>query len=189
MQSKQYLPYVMVLCFIFLLSACTNTRYTQDYKTGTDFSGLKTYSWRAVTVDVSGTQKPFLQRLVDEQLQSQGYTRAKENGDFLVDLQVFSRVGARSNTSIGIGIGLPIGSNGSIGLGTSSPLGKGKQEGVMVIDITQANTNTLIWRGNAEAIPLINFTLGAEQKLRESIAKLLTPFPPQIAEAQDASSK
>ena len=90
---------------------------------------------------------------------------------------------------IGIGIGLPIGTNGSIGLGTSSPLGKGKQEGVMVIDITQAATNTLIWRGNAEAIPLINFTLGAEQKLRASIAELLTPFPPNTMTTQETSTK
>ncbi len=189
MHYKKHLHYVMALCATFLLTACTSIHYTQDYKSGTDFSALKTYSWRAITVEVSGTPRPFLQRLIDEQLQSQGFTQAKDNPDFLVDLQVFSRVGARSNTSIGIGIGLPIGTNGSIGLGTSSPLGKGKQEGVMVIDITQAATNTLIWRGNAEAIPLINFTLGAEQKLRASIAELLTPFPPNTMTTQETPTK
>ena len=106
---------------------------------------------------------------------------ADTSADLLIDMQVFSRVSTGGNTSIGIGIGLPVGGNGSIGLGTSQILGKGKQEGVIVIDITQTSSNTLIWRGNAEGIPLINFSLKAEQKLRESVSKLLAPFPPQTA--------
>lgn len=179
MHNDKRLPSLIIFCLLFFIAACSNTRYAQDYKSGTDFSRLKTYSWRAVTTDISGTQAPFLQRLVDEQLQTQGYTRVNEKSDFIVDMQVFARVSAGSNTSLGIGIGLPIGRHGSFGLGTSSPLGKGKQEGVIVIDLTQTDSNTLIWRGNAEAIPLINFTLGAEQKLRESIAKILMPFPPK----------
>lgn len=189
MRHYKRLSSLAIVCLLFLIGACSNTRYAQDYKSGTDFTHLKTYSWRAVTVDISGAQKPFLQRLVDEQLQAQGYTRVNENADFFIDMQVFSRVSARSNTSIGIGVGVPIGRSGNIGLGTSSPLGKGKQEGVIVIDLTQTNSNTLIWRGNAEGIPLINFTLGAEQKLRDSIAQILAPFPPQSTTAKDAAAK
>lgn len=164
-----------------LLSACTNVKYADDYKTGTDFSGLKTYSWRAVSVDIGGIDKAFLQDLADDQLRAQGFTPANDNADLLIDMQVFSRVSTGGNTSIGIGIGLPVGNSGSIGLGSGQTLGKGKQEGVIVIDITQTQSNTLIWRGNAEGIPLINFSLKAEQKLRESFSKLLTPFPPQAA--------
>ena len=166
---------------LLLLSACTSTKYADDYKSGTDFSGLKTYSWRAVTVDIGGVEKSFLQNLADEQLRSQGFIPVDNNADLIVDMQVFSRVSTGGNTSIGIGIGLPVGNNGSIGLGTGQTLGKGKLEGVIVVDITQTSSNVLIWRGNAEGIPLINFSLKAEQKLRESFSKLLTPFPPQAS--------
>ncbi|MDO8345023.1 MAG: DUF4136 domain-containing protein [Cellvibrio sp.] len=164
---------------LLLLSACTSIKYADDYKTGTDFTGLKTYNWRAITVDIGGTDKVFLQSLVDEQLRSQGFVLADTSADLLIDMQVFSRVSTGGNTSIGIGIGLPVGNSGSIGLGTGQTLGKGKQEGVIVIDITQTTSNMLIWRGNAEGIPLINFSLKAEQKLRETFSKLLMPFPPQ----------
>ncbi|HSX51802.1 MAG TPA: DUF4136 domain-containing protein [Cellvibrio sp.] len=170
---------VLMSVLLLLLSACTNTKYTDDYKSGTDFSGLKTYSWRAVTVDIGGIDKQFLQNLADAQLRAQGFVPAENNADFLVDMQVFSRISAGGNTSIGIGIGMPVGSHGGIGMSTGQTVGKGKQEGVIVIDITQANNNTLIWRGNAEGIPLINFSLKAEQKLRESFSQLLTPFPPR----------
>lgn len=166
---------------LLLLSACASIQYADDYKSGTDFSGLKTYSWRAVTVDIGGIDKTFLQNLADAQLRAQGFIPAAEKADLLIDMQVFSRISRGGNTSIGFGIGLPVGSNGSIGIGTGQTLGQGKQEGVIVVDVTQVSSNQLIWRGNAEGIPLINFSLKAEQKLRESFSKLLTPFPPQTA--------
>lgn len=174
--SRAFLPLLLVL-----LTACVNVKYADDYKTGTDFTGLKTYNWRAISVDVGGIDDIFLRNLADQQLRAQGFVLADTSADLLIDMQVFSRTSTGGNTSIGFGIGLPVGNSGSIGLGTGQTIGKGKQEGVIVIDITQTSSNTLIWRGNAEGIPLINFSLKAEQKLRESFSKLLTPFPPQAA--------
>jgi hypothetical protein len=173
------LKHWLLLLLATAVYGCSSPRILQDFKSGTDFSQLKTYSWRSATIEIPGIGAPYLQQLADEQLQAQGFVPTKEKADFLVDMQGFSRVSSGGNTSIGIGLGLPIGRHGSIGLGTGQMLGKGKQEGVVVIDITQADTNTLIWRGNAEGIPLINFSLKAEQKLRETFAQLLTQFPPQ----------
>jgi len=178
---RRYCFTALMTGLLTLLSACTSTKYTDDYKTGTDFSGLKTYSWRAVTVDVGGIDQNFLQNIADAQLRAQGFFPTENNPDFLVDMQVFSRISTGGNTSIGIGVGMPVGSHGGVGMSTGQTVGQGKQEGVIVIDITQANSNTLIWRGNAEGIPLINFSLKAEQKLRESFNQLLSPFPPQPA--------
>lgn len=175
---RNYYSTALVTALLLLLSACTNIRYANDFKAETDFNGLKTYSWRAISVDIGGIDRTFLQNLADQQLQSQGFRKVESNSDLLVDMQVFSRVSTGGNTSIGIGIGLPVGRHGSVGLGTGQTLGKGKQVGVIVFDITQTSTNTLIWRGNAEEIPLINFSLKAENKLRESFIKLLSPFPP-----------
>lgn len=176
---RSYFSIPLIAGLLLLISACTNVRYGNDFKTEADFSNLKTYSWRAVTVDIAGVDKTFLQNLADEQLRAQGFVPAEKNADLLIDMQVFSRVSNGGNTSIGIGIGLPVGRSGNIGLGTGQTLGKGKQEGVIVMDIAKTSSNTLIWRGNAEGIPLINFSLKAEHKLRESFTKLLRPFPPQ----------
>lgn len=173
------LRYWLLLALVACSLGCSNTRYVQDFKSGTDFSQLKTYSWRSANIEIPGIGAPYLQQLADEQLQAQGFVPVTTKADFLVDMQGFSRASSGGNTSIGIGLGLPIGRHGSIGLGTGQTLGKGKQEGVIVIDITQAASNTLIWRGNAEGIPLINFSLKAEQKLRATFTQLLTQFPPQ----------
>ncbi|WP_039915342.1 DUF4136 domain-containing protein [Cellvibrio mixtus] len=170
---------LLAITTLMLLGACTQIRYSDDFKSGTEFNGLKTYQWRSVTVDIGGTDKDLLQRLADNQLRTQGFVAADKAPDVLLDLQVFSRESSGGNTSIGIGIGMPVGRHGSVGLGTGQILGKGKQEGVIVIDVTQTKSNTLIWRGTAEGIPLINFSLKAEHKLSESFTQLLQQFPPK----------
>src|SRR5690606_1831503 len=58
-----------ILVSLIFLVACTNTRYGNDFKSGTDFTNLKTYQWRSVTVDIGGTDQQFMQRLADDQLQ------------------------------------------------------------------------------------------------------------------------
>lgn len=166
---------------MLVLSGCANVHYANDYKSGTDFTGLKTYSWRAVTVDIGGTDPTLLERLADNQLAAQGFVRTQANPDMLLDMQVFARQSKGGNSSIGIGIGMPVGRHGSVGLGTSQLLNKGKQEGVMLIDVTRASDNTLVWRGSAEGIPLIQFSLSAEQKLGATLAQLLGKFPPSSA--------
>lgn len=173
---------LLMLGFVWisaLLSGCASVKYGDDFKSGTNFSPIKTYTWRAATINITGVDEVYMKRLVDEQLQAQGYQKVQEFADVLVDLQVISRVSQGGNTSIGIGLGLPVGRNGSIGLGTGQTLGRGKQKGVIIIDITDRESNALVWRGNAEEIPLIYFNLQSEPKLREIIQKILVQFPPK----------
>lgn len=172
---------LLAIATLLLLGACAQIRYSDDFKSGTEFNNLKTYQWRSVAVDIGGTDKDFLQQLADAQLRAQGFIPTDKDPDLLLDLQAFSRVSTGGNTSIGIGIGMPVGRHGSVGLGTGKLLGQGKQEGVIVVDVTQTKSNTLIWRGTAEGIPLINFSLKAEHKLSSSFAQLLQQFPPKAS--------
>lgn len=172
---------LLAIATLLLLGACAQIRYSDDFKSGTEFNNLKTYQWRSVAVDIGGTDKDFLQQLADAQLRAQGFIPTDKDPDLLLDLQAFSRVSTGGNTSIGIGIGMPVGRHGSVGLGTGKLLGQGKQEGVIVVDVTQTKSNILIWRGTAEGIPLINFSLKAEHKLSDSFAQLLQQFPPKAS--------
>lgn len=172
--------FLLFLGAVATLSGCASVKYGNDFKSGTDFNPIKTYSWRAAAINIAGANQPYLQGLIDEQLQAQGYQKVESAADILVDLQLLSRVSQGGNASIGIGLGLPVGRHGSIGLGTGQTMGKGKQKGVMIIDFTDVLSNALIWRGNAEEIPLIYFSLQSEPKLREIIQKILIQFPPKI---------
>lgn len=167
----------LLLSLVFT-GCASSPKVQQDFKSGTDFRGLKTYSWRSADVAISGANSAYIQGMMDDQLLLQGYIKVRENADMLLDLHGFTRASQGGNTSIGLGIGIPIGRHASIGLGTGQSLTKGKQEAVLMLDITHATTNNLIWRGSAEGLSLSYFKLNAESKLRGYIKALLAPFPP-----------
>lgn len=165
-----------LLLFSLLLTACASPKFQQDAKSGAVLTDLHTYQWRSVAVDIPGANQAQVQKLLDEELLRQGYRQVEGTPDMLLDLQAFSRVSQGGSTGIGIGIGLPVGRGGSIGLGTSQIMGRNKQEGVIVLDITRADSNTLVWRGNAESLPLNYFEPVKEQQLRDSLGRLLAQF-------------
>lgn len=173
-----------IIRFCLLLLAvsvygCASTKYNQDYKPETSFSHLKTYTWRHASSDIAGVDDQQLQHLADNQLASQGYTRTDTNADMLLDLNLVTRISTGSSTGIGLSIGLPIGQHGSIGLGGGKSVPNDKLEGVILIDITDNISNSLIWRGSAEGVPMQDFSLKAEDKLAMVLKKLLSQFPPK----------
>jgi hypothetical protein len=182
--TRRFYSTLCLLALALCLGACSNTRYSHDFKSGSDFSQLKTFAWRSAEVNIAGISTQLLQRLIDEQLSAQGFTPNATHPDFLIDMQGFSRASQGGNTQLVIGMGMPLGRNGNIGLGSGQTLGKGKQEGLITLDITHTKTNSLLWRGSAEAIPLITFKLKAEHRLREILSRLLAEFPPQTTARQ-----
>lgn len=173
---------IIRFCLILLtitMYGCTGTKYNQDYKAATSFEHLKTYSWRHASSDIAGVDGQQLQQLADIQLASQGYTHTETNPDMLLDMNLVTRISTGSSTGIGLSIGLPIGQHGSIGLGGGKSVPNDKQEGVILIDITDNLSKSLIWRGSAEGVPMQDFSLKAEDKLARVLKKLLSQFPPK----------
>jgi len=169
----------LLLLVALLLAACAGTKYQQDFREGTNFENLNSYTWRKMNSEVQGVDNIKLQRLADQQLSLQGFTRTDSEPDMLLDMTLITRISTGSSTGIGLSVGIPIGRSGSIGLGGGKSVPNDKFEGVLLVDITEANSNTLIWRGSAEGVPMEDFSLKAEDKLAEVIAKLLAQFPPQ----------
>lgn len=169
----------LLLLAALLLAACAGPKYQQDFREGTTFENLTSYTWRKVSSEIPGADNIQLQRLADQQLSLQGFTRIDSNPDLLLDMTLITRISTGSSTGIGLSVGIPLGRSGSIGLGGGKSVPNDKYEGVLLVDITEANSNALIWRGSAEGVPMENFSLQAEDKLVDVIARLLTQFPPE----------
>jgi len=170
------------LCLLFLVfatSGCVSTKYSQDYNPETNFSNLKTYDWRTSSSEIAGVDHQLLQQLADQQLARQGYTRTADEPDLLLDMTVATRTRSDSSTGIGLSVGIPLGRHANIGVGGGKSLPRDKQEGIILVDVSMRETNHLIWRGNAEGIPLKDFSLGAEQKLADILRQLLSQYPPK----------
>ena len=167
------------LALVLIMCGCASTKYNQDFKPGTDFGGHGTYNWLNTSSDIPGVSAQQIQRQADTQLASQGFSHTESNPDLLFDMKIVSRISTGSSTGLGLSIGLPIGRHGSIGLGGGKSMPNDKQEGIIIVDITDASTDSLIWRGSAEGVPLQYFSLSNEAKLAEVLRKLLSQYPPK----------
>lgn len=179
--ASRHLTLITVGLSLLLLLGCTATpKVSQDSRQGETFNDLRSYSWRSLNIQVAGISDSQVGKVIDQQLGLRNYRYQETQADMLIDVQVFPRTRQGASTGIGIGIGLPVGRHGSIGLGTGQLLdGKNKVAAVIIVDITRASTNELVWRGTAEDLPLAYFELANEAKLRQSISDLLDQFPPR----------
>lgn len=179
LKQVSFFPVLMLLIAILFLTGCAGPKYQQDYRPTTDFSHLKTYNWRQISSEIAGTDKQQIQNLADRQLTAQGFTRVASNPDFLLDMTLVTRISTGSSTGIGLSVGVPIGPRGSIGVGGGKSVPNDKLRGVIVVDATDTASNSIIWRGSAEEIPMDNFSLRSEDRLAAVLAKLLQQFPPR----------
>lgn len=171
----------IVVSVLFFITACAAPKIEQDYKPETEFDpGWTYYEFRGGSSQIQGVDYRRLETIAQEILASEGYQVAPHEPQFYVDITGATRLATGGGKSLGISIGLPVGSHGSVGVGGSKNLdGEGRQEGVIIVDITNAQTNELVWRGSASGIPLEDFELAREAQLREVMRKLLAQFPPE----------
>ena len=175
-----------VTIFVFVLLACTlngcatSNKITQDFKTGTDFTTYKTFSWHNFSSDIMGSDQLAIQHAVEQQLTLQGFKLVTEMPDLVLDLNIIKHAVTPSSTGVGISIGLPIGRHAAIGLGTNKLLNRDDQmAGLIILDITAKNTNQILWRGSAEDVPLNYFSLRSQAELTKVLNNLVQQFPPK----------
>lgn len=170
-----------LLILIFWLTACASPKVEQDYNPDTDFDrDWARYDWRGSQSQVPGYDAPRLKRTAEQALTVQGYQFDSDNPDFLVDISALTRAATGGGKSLGLSIGLPVGRHGSVGIGGSKSLGdQQRQEGVIIVDLTEAESGQLLWRGSASGIPLKDFELGRQDQLQQTLERLLAQFPPE----------
>lgn len=174
----------LVLCGMTLLAVtgCTSAnRITQDYKPDTNFSQYKSFSWHNYASDVAESDQIAVQKAVEKALEQKGLRLVKDNSDLLLDLNIIKqRSSDAGNSRLGVSIGLPLGNHGAIGLGTNRLLGSSDQvEGLLVLDITERDSNQVIWRGSAASIPMSYFFIRNQLQLNAVIQDVLNQFPPK----------
>lgn len=174
------LTVILTICSFTLFGCATNNKVSQDFKPDTRFESFKTFSWQNFSSDIHTTNNAAIKNTIEQILTQQGFQLVTDNADLLLNMNIFAQQKSASSPRFGLSLGLPIGNNGSIGLGTSKLLGGGnQQEGLIIIDVTAAGANQVIWRGTAEAIPIKHFLLHNERQLNVVLKKLIAQFPPK----------
>lgn len=169
-----------LLITTLLLSACA-AKPKSDYDVGYDFSQLNTF----IEFSPTQTNNPINSgRIIDAingALTAKGFIRDEVHPSFKITYSFkIDNKPKDSGVSIGLGTGT-WGSNGGISIGTSVgvPIGSDTAKiQTIQIDIIDAQSNKLIWRGTDK----FNFDAGGAEKAEDTaktVTKILALFPPQ----------
>jgi len=176
-----------IVLIAFTLHACSGITVSQDYERSFDFSVYKAYAWLPEETKKYGVQDNDLvnNRIRDAMVRyfdSKGYQQLDEGEpDFYISYQmsVEQRV-SNTNVSGGIAIGRgSYGRMGSIGISTA-PQARVYDQGKLQIDITDAGSGDLVWRGlSTQQMSQHSDPEKMTEIINETVAAVLEQFPPK----------
>ncbi|WP_299798524.1 DUF4136 domain-containing protein [uncultured Shewanella sp.] len=176
----KFSPLPTLFITAILLSACATTPKS-DYDINYDFNQLNSFT----AFSPSQTKDPIsaerIKGAISETLMSKGFVADEADPDFRITY-TFKVENKPKDSGVSIGLGTGTwGSSGGISIGTSVgvPIGSNTAKiQTIQIDVIDAQSNKLIWRGTDK----FNFDAGGEDKAEETaktVTKILALFPPQ----------
>jgi Domain of unknown function (DUF4136) len=171
------------VCTLLFLSAL-GTAFGQQVKTDFDhqanFKQYKTYSWQEVkTADPLWESR--IKNAVDAQLVLKGWTRLDNGGDVSI-VAIGTTQTQRTLQTFYDGFGGGWRWRGFGGMGEATTTEQDYKEGTLVLDIYDAKTKQLIWRGSAEDT-VSNSADKNEKDLDKGVEKMFKKFPPESAKS------
>jgi len=188
---RLYKIYIGLIVFVLFghLGGCSSIRVSQDYDPSRDFSSLRTYAWQRekqpetgdIRVDNSLLDTRF-RSAIDDALAKKGFQKTTQGKpDFYVayTYQIDSKIES-SNVTLGVGVGRSSrGRYGGVGVHSGGQV-REYDEGLLVIDLVDAATGSLMWRGTGTA----RVDPGADPEksvkaIHAGVEQILAQFPPQ----------
>ncbi len=213
---KRLPRFLSVLLVSVLMSGCATIAIQRDYDESASFVDYQTFSWIPAknTQDVPGPYRDDglldkrIKRAVTNALAYQGYT---EQPDGTPDFYVVYRVGLEEKGysygfgypyGYGFGYGHGFGHHSGFhrsffgyggygypygGYGGYGGYGTTYTEGTLVIDIIDAKTDELVWRG--AAVSTIDDTTYDAKEINKAVEKILEEFPPRLYPSKSPDSR
>jgi hypothetical protein len=149
-----------------------------DFDHHANFSQYKTYSWQAIKPENS-LWDARIKSAVDAQLAAKGWTQVDSGGDVAIVAIATSHT-ERTLQTFYDGMGGGWRWRGFGGMGEATTTEQDYKEGTLVVDMYDAKTKQLIWRGSSEDT-VSNKEQKNEENLDKGVAKMFKKFPPDQA--------
>ncbi len=158
---------------LVLLASCSSLETSFDYDTKVDFERLSTYAW-IVTGDASLTGRRITSA-VDDGLARRGYHLVAEAPDFMVA----AHVGKQQRLQVS-DWGYSYAGHAGAWYGGSDYDVYTYEQGTLVLDIIDAKSRAMIWRGSASRVIDPSWTPEERDKIvDQAVQALLEHFPPK----------
>ena len=183
---RRFATSALALMLVTLAGCAATPRHEFDQQA--NFSELQSFAWlepeygkQGVGISDPVLDSPLLGQRVENAvksvLQERGYRLAEENPDFLVTYH--TAVGEKERRS-GSYMSLGYGRGHSPFFGTGILLDmtpRSFKEGTLIVDVVDAETEELIWRGWNDTI--LNQRNFDQQRVNETVRFILGAFPPE----------
>jgi hypothetical protein len=184
-----------LFCLGFLAAGCATDQVQTDWDNQTDFTKVHTFAWATVEKPLKGDPRldnPLLdQRIkqaVDEALALKGYQKVKDNPDVWLNYNtsIQQKVDVTSFSTPYVSPA-PRVVRGEIYYdygwshwGGTDTFVDQYEEGTLVIDVADAKTKKLIWRGTVSSIvqEANKPPEKRDERVREAVNRVLAGFPP-----------
>jgi len=171
----QRVVFVLMGMMVLLAGKLSAGQVKTDYDHNANFGQYKTYSWEQVK-----TQDPLnvdrIKNAVNAALAAKGWTQADSGGDVCIVAMEMTHNQQTLNTFYdGFGGGWRW--RGFGGMGEATTTTETYQVGTLIVDLFDAKTKQLVWRGNASDT-LSNNSNKNIQNLDKDVQKMFNKFPP-----------
>ncbi len=165
------------LFFLATLGAALAQHVQTDFDHHANFSQYKTYSWQEIK-PANSLWDARIKNAVDAQLAAKGWTQVDNGGDVSI-VAIKTTHTERTLQTFYDGFGGGWRWRGFGGMGQATTTEQDYKEGTLVVDLYDANTKQLIWRGSAEDT-LSDKAAKNEKNLDKGVAKMFKAFPPPV---------
>jgi hypothetical protein len=177
LSNKNLYPVLIIALIVVTLSSCTSVRVASDYDKATDFAKYKTFAFYKPGIDkaeINDIDKRRILRAIETQLLAKGFTKS-ETPDLLVSIFTKSREQVNIQSSgyypYGYGWGWSPYYWGSYNTVTTST------EGVLYVDLIDANKKELVWQGVGTGYISQNNNK-KEERINEFVTSIFEKYPP-----------
>src|SRR5271166_3193159 len=171
------------VCAMFSLSmlgAALAQHVQTDFDHQANFSQYKTYSWQEIK-PADSLWDARIKSAVDAQMAAKGWTQVDMGGDVaIVAIKTTQTQRTLQTFYDGFGGGWGWRRFGGGGFGESETTEQDYKDGTLVVDLYDAKTKQLIWRGRAEDT-LSSKAEKNEKNLEKGVSKMFKKFPPDSA--------
>ncbi len=178
---KHLTKLIPIFIFAILLTSCSSVRVAADYDREANFDNYKTFAFFKPGIDkaeINDIDKRRILRAIEAELMAKGFTKS-ENPDVLVS--IFTKSTQRVdiyNNAWGPGA-WGWGGYGRWGWGMNRNQVSTKTEGVLYIDLVDADKKELIWQGSGTGYLVTRNIEKKEARIKEFVAKTMDQFPPE----------
>jgi len=176
---------ITALLLFVVISSCSSVKVASDYDTKADFNQYKTFAFFKSGIDkaeISDLDKRRILRAIESELMSRGFTKS-EKPDMLVS--IFTKSNQRVdiyNNAWGAGAWGWGGFGPGWGWGwNQQPTATTRTEGVLYVDLIDANKKELVWQGMGTGY-LTQKREKKEERIKEFVNKIMEKYPPGVGQ-------